>query len=295
MSKNKSSKLISNFSSQIDSNYKSSDKIETSVNLNDFNLLKSEKIDKRTKIDKKKINVVINMLESIHNKVFQNCITTIETDIIKYNKYFLELVKELKNDEDEIDLDKIKITIKKWKKEIKIIFSIIKDCIDELILKYFKSNRLDVQVSINYKDVNKHITLENLYILMHNYINLNSSFKPLYIGIDEEFNLIKHEKKHLNVNTSYNLLYKHYYYSLLCNYIFKGLQNDGIDHEIFVIIFSEMINIIIAKIFIDSLKKYRTNQTQRGIEKILSHKLDDDVAIKIAEHIKKPLFNKVYK
>lgn len=49
MSGNKSSKLISSFSSKIDSSYKSSDKKEPDVNLNNFNLLKLKMINKRTK------------------------------------------------------------------------------------------------------------------------------------------------------------------------------------------------------------------------------------------------------
>ena len=310
MSGNKSSKLISSFSSKIDSSYKSSDKKEPDVNLNNFNLLKLKMINKRTKFDKKKNRVVIKMLESIHNNVFEDCINTIESDIKKYIIYFIELTNELKDDEDFIHLDNIEITIKKWKKELKEILSIIKQCINELFLKFYKSNKIDIIVSINYKDVHKYITLEHLYILMHNYINLCYSFEPLYIDIDEEFNLIKHKKKYLNVNTSYNLIYRHYYYSLFYNYIIKpikdreeGIVTEEVDSEkrrenrlnILVTIFSEMIDIMIAKIFIDLIKKYRTNQTKKGIEQILSNKVNEDVAKKITQHIKKPLFNTVYK
>jgi hypothetical protein len=296
MSKNKSSKILSSFSSSRDSSYKSSDKIDTDILLNNFNLLKSKKIDKRINFDKNENELVIKMLESIHTNIFDNCITEIQENISNYLINFLKLSIELKDDEDDINLERIEITIKKWKKIIKEILLNLKKCVNNIIDKYIKRNRIKIKVFINDTIQLRTIDLEELYLLIYNYINLKFSFEPLYINIDNEYNLIKHEKKHINVKTSYNLLYEHFYLSLLYNYVFKPkIDGEEIDHQVFLTIFTDMLNIMIAKIFIDSMMKYRIMQTQKSIVHMLSNKLNEDTANKVSKYIKEPLFNKIYR
>jgi hypothetical protein len=276
-SSSRSSKILTSFSSAKDSIY---------VNNNDnplfyLNILKSRKLDKKTVDNYINDEIILEGLDilymSVFNFIHEENSGTIRAIIEQFN-----LIYDNSTDETE--------RIKNWKKFIKTVFENIK----KRIIKFIEANRVANKIAVTYNEARTNVTLTELDILLYNYINLTFSTINIYSGVtyNPRIRLIT-LRKFIIANTSYNLLYKHFYFYLID--ITKNLRYNmaGIITGI-----NEMFKILISRIYIDLIKKGYNNYkriafNQKTLARIISRRSGiQDTADEIISKIENP--NKLF-